>query len=281
MTLTAQPVLQTVATKLPKGDLSNDFFERIIKSTDTGWDFSNTERGVSEKLVVKNKDFSDSDFSGCRRSKDTSCLDNISFQNCTFNRCSFRRANLNAFGFKDCVFDDADFYGADFINASFEQCDLTKARGIPKHPKAELTLKRLATEFISRERLLWMPNWVTPVRCLLDFYEAQELSYAEKERIREILETNNSCNTTYCIAGGAVDALRSERNNRGYKTVVEFNVTENTKVTENVNVTLGQRLKDHFGYEIAGLFILGAEAHLHFWDRDQEALEWLREVATR
>jgi hypothetical protein len=272
MTLTAQPVLQTVATKLPKGDLSNGFFERIIKSTDTGWDFSNTERGVSEKLVVKNKDFSDSDFSGCRRSKDTSCLDNISFQNCTFNRCSFRRANLNAFGFKDCVFDDADFYGADFINASFEQCDLTKARGIPKHPKAELTLKRLATEFISRERLLWMPYWVIPLKCLIDFYDAQQLSHlshTEKERIREILESNNSCNTTYCIAGGAVNALRSERNNRG------------NLMTENVNVTLGDRLHAHFGYEIAGLFILGAEAHLHFWDTDQEALEWLKEVATR
>jgi hypothetical protein len=265
MTLTAQPVLQTVATKLPKGDLSNGFFERIINSTDTGWDFSNTERGVSDKLVVENKDFSGSDFSGCKRAEVSSFMDRLFFKNCIFNHCSFRRTDLDAFSFQDCIFNDADFYGANFLDASFQGCDLTKARGIPKHPKAELTLKRLATEFLSCERVLWMSNWVTSISSIRDFYKYAELEPSQITRIEEVLSSNNVCNTTYCIAGGAVDALRSERNNRGY----------------NVDLTLGSRLRDYFGYEIAGLFILGPEAHLHFWDKDQQALEWLKEVAAR
>jgi len=62
---------------------------------------------------------------------------------------------------------------------------------------------------------------------------------------------HSSCNTVHCIAG--------------YGCYMASN----------------RKIESEYGTEVAGLMLLGVEAHSHFFDSRKSALEWLKEVAER
>jgi len=62
---------------------------------------------------------------------------------------------------------------------------------------------------------------------------------------------HNYCNTVHCIAGYAVF------------------------------VSKDREVEGKYGTEVAGLMLLGIEAHSHFFDTNKAALRWLEEVAER
>ena len=59
----------------------------------------------------------------------------------------------------------------------------------------------------------------------------------------------HTCNTTHCIAGWATH-LHPE----------------------------GEKLEDKYGAQIAGLLLLGTEAHSHFYDSNEDAKKYLESV---
>ena len=61
----------------------------------------------------------------------------------------------------------------------------------------------------------------------------------------------HTCNTTHCIAGWATH-LHPE----------------------------GKELEDKYEAQIAGLLLLGTEAHSHFFDSNEDAREYLKSVLT-
>jgi hypothetical protein len=63
----------------------------------------------------------------------------------------------------------------------------------------------------------------------------------------------HTCNTTHCIAGWAIH-LAGEP---------------------------GRLLEESHGSAIAGLMLLGIEAHSHFYDSNEDARKWLQEVLER
>ncbi|MFZ9350180.1 MAG: pentapeptide repeat-containing protein, partial [Candidatus Fonsibacter ubiquis] len=67
------------------------------------------------------------------------------------------------------------------------------------------------------------------------------------------MNTWHQCNTTHCIAGWAV-AQAGEP---------------------------GRLLEAAMGPEVAGLMLLGIEAHTHFYDDNDDARAWLQEVLKR
>jgi len=62
---------------------------------------------------------------------------------------------------------------------------------------------------------------------------------------------HNYCNTVHCIAGHAVSMSKD------------------------------REIEGEYGAEVAGLMLLGTEAHSHFFDGNRSALRWLEEVAER
>ena len=67
------------------------------------------------------------------------------------------------------------------------------------------------------------------------------------------MNTWHTCNTTHCIAGWAIH-LAGEP---------------------------GRLLEESHGPSVAGLMLLGAEAHSHFYDNNADARKWLQEVLER
>jgi hypothetical protein len=67
------------------------------------------------------------------------------------------------------------------------------------------------------------------------------------------MDTWHTCNTTHCIAGWAIH-LAGEP---------------------------GRLLEELHGPSVAGLMLLGAEAHSHFFDSNEDARKWLQEVLER
>jgi hypothetical protein len=216
-------------------------------------------QGESTQGWYVNLDLTGSDFTG------VTCFEEdyysaMHLENCKLMNCNFRRTQLRDFYFKKCDLNGADFYGADFRHANSTKSTYVGVKGVPVHKNAPLHLKQLAQQFLSQEKVLWMADWRRDVTAILAEYENEAkqkkptmLGFKRAEQIHD----QNLCGTTYCLAGGA-----------------EHNMFLK-------NSLYAERLTSYFHIEIAGLILLGAEAHSMFYKKEDEVFAWLQEVVRR
>jgi hypothetical protein len=176
------------------------------------------------------------------------------FKECTFENCIFEYCSFRILTFVKCCFKNVKFYRCDFQYGYLPETKFYNCTGLPLHKDAESNLKTLALEFVSGQKLIWMKTWHSKVKDLRPY---SDLSKKDKARVYK-LKADHLCGSTHCIAGAAIV------------------ITD-----ENTKSRLGARLVRAFDYPIAGLILLGQEAHSHFWDTNEEALKWLKEVAAR
>ena len=137
----------------------------------------------------------------------------------------------------------ANLCGANLRGAILREADLSGAilRGADLHG-ADLRMADLRGVDLRGARGLDLP----PAELAAERIAAVAESALANESSLNML-TWHSCETSHCLAGWAIHLAGDE----------------------------GARLEAEYGPQVAGLLLLGAEAHAHFFDNDADARAWL------
>ena len=216
---------------------------------------NNPEGGVRADFT--DADLSDADLSGLE-------LPCANFQGAVLDRTNFTEAILRGADFRLADLSGADFRGADLSRATLRWADLSYAT----LRRADLSGANLRDANLRDANLRDADLRSADLRRAdlrgADFTDAK-LDYEIQPGLLENMachamashdslqmRTWHTCETTHCIAGWACHL-----NDRA------------------------RELEQSHGTEIAGLLTLGAEAHSHFFDSNEQAREWLRSVLER
>ena len=155
-----------------------------------------------------------------------------------------RGADLRGADLRDANLRDANLYGADLRGAYLNDADLYGAdlRG------ADLRDADLRDAYLNDADLRGA-NGLIIASDAADRLKAVAINALSADDALE-MDDWHTCNTTHCIAGWAI-YLAGEP---------------------------GRLLEESHGSAIAGLMLLGAEAHSHFYDSNEDARKWLQEV---
>jgi uncharacterized protein YjbI with pentapeptide repeats len=152
-------------------------------------------------------------------------------------------ANLEGANLAGTNLEGANLYGDSFMNADLRGADLSRAYcRCANFMNADLRGADLRVASLAQSNLLGAKIDYQIQDGLLE--EIAKLVLADNNKLK--MGKWHTCETTHCIAGWAV--------------------TLSPK---------GQKLEAEYGTPIAGLLLLGAEAHEHFYDTTEDALEWL------
>jgi len=156
-----------------------------------------------------------------------------------------RRADLYRADLEEANLREANLYKANLIGADLYSADLRGAN------LREADLRRADLRGVDlRDVDLGGADLIeTKIDyCIENGLLEKVAEYALKENALD-MSTWHTCETTHCIAGWAC------------------HLAEN-----------GEELEERYDTQIAGLLLLGAEAHSHFFDGDQTAKEYLKSV---
>ena len=156
-------------------------------------------------------------------------------------------ANLSWVNLEGANLDGANLIGANLIGANLIGADLNGANLYG----ANLNGANLESANLYRANLEGA-NLKGAKIDLIDGHEEllkKVAEYALEEEDSLEMDTWHTCDTTHCIAGWATH-LHPE----------------------------GKELEDKYGAQIAGLLLLGTEAHSHFFDSNEDAREYLKSV---
>ncbi len=195
-------------------------------------------------------DFSGYDLRGANLSN--ADLSNADFCNANLSGANLSNANLSNANFSKANFSEAECYNATFLEANLSHANLSNAN----LAEANLSEANLSEADCYKANL-------SKARVYKTNLSKAKLDYKiEKGLLRKIAEIvlknetllcmdkwHSACGTAHCIAGWAV--------------------------------TLGKRgrvLEELYGTPVAGLLLLGPEAHSHFYDSNEEAKNYLQSV---
>jgi len=213
------------------------------------WILSDDELAYDEKA----KKFND-----LRLSEDYAYLDltgiNLSEQNIYYDlhNCCLDHANFSYSNLSECDISNSSLRYANLENANLDYCnlsnsDLTGVNMVDIITFKNANLINTILDYQIEEGLLEKVAHTIlnqPDRFDMKWWH----SYYDEED-----DNLNECNTIHCIAGWAV--------------------TLSDK---------GKQLEDKLNStELAGLLLLGNEAHSHFFDSDEQAIKWLKSIVNK
>ena len=138
----------------------------------------------------------------------------------------------------------ADLYGADLRNANLRNANLRNANlNDADLSGADLSGADLQGANLAAANL----TGATLDLCIEEGLLGKIAGIVLHDEMALEMSSYHTCDTVHCIAGWA--CRLSER---------------------------GEKLEAKYGTQIAGLMLLGVEAHSHFFDENEEAVEWLK-----
>jgi len=174
-------------------------------------------------------------------------LRNANLSSANLSSADLRSANLRNANLRNADLRNADLRNADLRSANLRNANLSSANlSSANLSSADLRNADLRNADLSDAEGLIIASDAA------DRLKAVAANALATDAALE-METWHACNTTHCIAGWAIH-LAGEP---------------------------GRLLEELHGPAIAGLMLLGAEAHSHFYDSNEDARKWLQEVLER
>ena len=203
-----------------------------------------------KRLVLRDADLQDADLYGANlRGANLRAADLRRAKLCGANlrTADLRGAKLCGANLRTADLLAADLYGANLRGANLRAADLRGA----KLCCANLQGADLCDANLRGANLQGAVGLAIATDADQRLRAVAEAALAEPEALQ--MNTWHTCDTTHCVAGWAI-AQAGEP---------------------------GRLLEAAVGSQIAGLMLLGAEAHRHFFDSDDDARAWLQEVLER
>jgi Pentapeptide repeats (8 copies) len=171
-------------------------------------------------------------------------LSGADLRNADLSGADLRNANLSGAFLNGANLRSTDLSGADLSGADLRRANLSGADLYG----ADLSGAFLRDAYLN-DADLYGANGLIIASDAADRLKAVAINALSADDALE-MDDWHTCNTTHCIAGWAI-YLAGEP---------------------------GRLLEESHGSAIAGLMLLGAEAHSHFYDSNEDARKWLQEV---